>query len=97
VRAAVREAIRFPLAGEPLNRLAVRGGTATVVIEPPHLPVPSAAFDPRQEAVVAASRARGARRRAADRARRDRPPPAAPPREIGLLFRPSSGDASAGA
>jgi len=54
VKAAVREAIRFPLAGEPLARLAMRGGTATVVIEPPHLPIPSAAWDPRQEAIVAA-------------------------------------------
>ena len=89
VRAAVREAVRFPLAGEPLNRLAVRGGTATVVIEPPHLPVPAAAFDPRQEAIVAAVEeletlgvaqltvlvATGLHQRL-------------PPREIGMLFRP---------
>src|SRR5439155_13233325 len=54
VGAAVREAIRFPLAGEPLARLVTRGGTATVVIEPPHLPIPSSAWDPRQEAIVAA-------------------------------------------
>src|SRR5262245_65452691 len=54
VGAAVREAVRFPLSGEPLNRLAVRGGTATVVIEPFHMPIPAAAVDPRQQAVVAA-------------------------------------------
>ena len=54
VGAAVREAMRFPLAGEPLERLVTRGGTATVVLEPPHLPIPSVAFDPRQAAVVAA-------------------------------------------
>ena len=89
VKAAVREAIRFPLAGEPLARLAMRGGTATVVIEPPHLPIPSAAWDPRQEAIVAVVEeleslgvthvtvliATGLHQRLS-------------PREIGLLFRP---------
>ena len=54
VGAAVREAMRYPLAGPPLEHLASRGGTATIVIEPPHLPIPSAAWDPRQEAIVAA-------------------------------------------
>ncbi len=53
VGAAVREALRFPLAGESLERLAKRGGTATLVIEQPSLPIPSAASDPRHEAIVA--------------------------------------------
>jgi lactate racemase-like protein len=89
VRAAVREAMRFPLAGEPLNRLARTGGTATIVIEPPHLPVPSATWDPRQEAIVAVVEeleqlgvaqttvliATGLHQRLS-------------PKEVGLLFRP---------
>jgi len=89
VGAAVREALRFPLTGAPLERLVTRGGTATLVIEPPHLPIPAAAADPRQEAiaVVVAELARlgvehvtiavgtGLHQRL-------------PPREIGLLFRP---------
>lgn len=53
VAAATREALRFPLAGEPLSRLVQRGGSATVVIEPPHLPLPSAFPDPRHEAIAA--------------------------------------------
>ena len=53
VGAAVREALRFPLTGASLERLVTRGGTATVVIEPPHLPIPSASADPRQEAIAA--------------------------------------------
>jgi hypothetical protein len=66
-----------------------RGGTATIVIEPPHLPIPSAAFDPRQEAVEAVADelerlgvmqttilvATGLNQRLS-------------PREIGVLFRP---------
>ena len=89
VGAAVREAMRFPLTGAPLERLVKRGGTATVVIEPPHLPIPSATWDPRQEAIVAAVDelerlgvaqltvliATGLHQRLS-------------PREIGLLFRP---------
>ena len=55
VRAAVRDALRFPLAGEPLEALVRRGGRATIVVEPPELPLPSAAHDPRQEALEAAS------------------------------------------
>src|SRR5262249_25170753 len=36
VRAAVRDALRFPLAGEPLEALVPRrGGRATLVVEPP--------------------------------------------------------------
>ena len=52
VGAAVREALRFPLAGEPLERLVTRGGTATVVIELPTLPIPSAPPEPRHEAIA---------------------------------------------
>jgi hypothetical protein len=51
---AVAEALRFPLAGEPLARLATRGGRATIVVEPPALPIPGAAYDPRAVAVGAA-------------------------------------------
>jgi hypothetical protein len=55
VRAAVRDALRFPLAGEPLEALVRRGGRATIVVEPPALPLPSAMQDPRQDALEAAS------------------------------------------
>jgi hypothetical protein len=55
VRAAVRDALRFPLAGEPLEALVPRsGGRATIVVEPPALPLPSTERDPRQEAIAAA-------------------------------------------
>jgi hypothetical protein len=54
VGAALREALHFPLAGEPLERLVTKGGTATIVIEPPNLPIPSAATEPRHEAIGAA-------------------------------------------
>jgi lactate racemase-like protein len=53
VAAATREALRFPLAGEPLARLVTPGGTATVVIELPNLPLPTAVPDPRHEAIAA--------------------------------------------
>jgi lactate racemase len=53
VGSAVRDALRFPLAGEPLEALAARGSRATIVVEPPALPLPSAVRDPRQEAVAA--------------------------------------------
>jgi hypothetical protein len=55
VRAAVRDALRFPLAGEPLEALVTRGGRATIVVEPPCLPLPAALHDPRQDALAAAS------------------------------------------
>lgn len=55
VRAAVRDALRFPLAGEPLEALVTRGGRATIVVEPPELPIPGAERDPRQAALAAAS------------------------------------------
>jgi Lactate racemase N-terminal domain len=50
---AVAEALRFPLAGEPLRQLVKPGGYATVVIEPPSLPIPGATIDPRAIAVAA--------------------------------------------
>ncbi len=53
VAAAVRDS-RFPLAGEPLEALVPRGGRATIVVEPPALPVPSTPVDPRALAVGAA-------------------------------------------
>ncbi len=55
VRAAVRDALRFPLAGPPLAALVPRGGRATIVVEPPALPLPAAQQDPRQDALEAAS------------------------------------------
>src|SRR5205814_1520029 len=43
VGAAVRDALRFPLAGPPLEALVPRSGTrATIVVEPPSLPIPGA-------------------------------------------------------
>jgi hypothetical protein len=53
VPAAVASALTFPLAGEPLDQLAVRGGSATVVIEQPSLPIPAAASSPRHIAIAA--------------------------------------------
>ena len=38
----MREALAFPLAGRPLEQLVRAGGTATVVIEQPSLPIPAA-------------------------------------------------------
>lgn len=52
VGAAVRDALRFPLEGEPLEALVGRGSRATVVVEPPALPIPSAQRDPRQAAIA---------------------------------------------
>jgi hypothetical protein len=53
IGAAVRDAVRFPLAGEPLETLVTPGGTATIVLDHPSLPMPSAQADPRQEALFA--------------------------------------------
>jgi hypothetical protein len=89
VGAAVREALRFPLSGPPLESLVKRGGSATLVIEVPTLPIPSASPEPRHEAIAATADelerlgvakvtilvAGGLLRRAA-------------PREIGLLVPP---------
>lgn len=55
VGAAVRDALRFPLTGDSLEGLATRGGRATIVVEPPGLPIPGSVHDPRREAVAAAS------------------------------------------
>jgi Lactate racemase N-terminal domain len=54
VAAAVRDALRFPLSGSPLEALASPGGRATVVVEPPALPLPGAQLDARRAAVSAA-------------------------------------------
>jgi hypothetical protein len=53
VDAAVRDALRFPLVGEPLEAVVRRGGRATIVIEPPSLPIPTVQNDPRQRAIAA--------------------------------------------
>src|SRR5919202_5156393 len=54
VAAAVREALRFPLEGSPLAELARGARRATIVVEPPALPIPGAERDPRQLAIGAA-------------------------------------------
>src|ERR671930_1750260 len=53
VAAAVREALRFPLEGPPLAELARGARRATIVVEPPALPIPGAERDPRQLAIGA--------------------------------------------
>lgn len=53
VAAAVRDALRFPLAGQSLEALVPRGGRATVVVEPPALPIPGSPADPRRTAIAA--------------------------------------------
>jgi hypothetical protein len=53
VGAAVREALRFPIAGPSLEELVPRGGRVTIVVEAPALPIPSAPRDPRQAALAA--------------------------------------------
>jgi hypothetical protein len=53
VGAAVRDALRFPLSGAPLEGLVTRRGRATIVVEPPELPVPSVPNDPRRDAIAA--------------------------------------------
>jgi Lactate racemase N-terminal domain len=53
VAAAVRDAVRFPLAGEPLEARVPRGGRATIVVEPPSLPLPGSPDDPRRTAIAA--------------------------------------------
>ena len=86
---AVRDALAFPLAGEPLERIVTRGGTATIVIEQPSLPIPATTLGPRHLAVAAAAdelERLGARHLtivvAGGLLRR------ASPRDIGLLFPP---------
>jgi hypothetical protein len=52
VGAAVRDALRYPLAGESLGTIAPARGRATIVLEPRSLPVPGAQVDPRAEALA---------------------------------------------
>jgi hypothetical protein len=52
VAGAVRDALRFPLAGPELAALAPRGGRATIVVEPASLPLPGAPQDARQTALA---------------------------------------------
>jgi Lactate racemase N-terminal domain len=53
VDAAVGEALRYPLSGSSITELAMRGGRATIVVEPRLLPLPDVPADPRQDAVAA--------------------------------------------
>ena len=53
VAAAVRDALRFPLSGEPLEAVVPRGARVTIVVEPPAFPVPGVPNDPRQIAIAA--------------------------------------------
>src|SRR5215510_4791718 len=53
VEAAVTEALRYPLGGTPLRDVAPHGGRATIVVQPPALPVPSSDEDPRRDALAA--------------------------------------------
>jgi Lactate racemase N-terminal domain len=53
VGAAVRDALRFPLEGEPLEALVRRRSRATILVEPPALPIPGSTSDPRQFAIAA--------------------------------------------
>jgi Lactate racemase N-terminal domain len=57
VEAATREALRFPLDGQPLEELAARATRATIVVEPPSLPIGGALADPRRQAIAAVSEA----------------------------------------
>ena len=52
VEAAVRDALRFPLSGAPLDALVTSGGRATIVVEPAALPLPGAPQDARQSAIA---------------------------------------------
>lgn len=53
VGGAVSEALRYPLAGEPLHAVAAGAGRATVVVQPPVLPLPAVDDDPRRDALAA--------------------------------------------
>jgi hypothetical protein len=53
--AATREALRFPLDGKPLEELAARARRATIVVEPPALPIATVLGDPRALAIAAVS------------------------------------------
>ena len=52
VEAGVRDALRFPLDGSPFSELLAGRRRATVVVEPPALPVPGAQIDPRRDALA---------------------------------------------
>jgi hypothetical protein len=54
VPAAVSEAFRYPLSDPALRDVAPRRGRATVFVQPPTLPFPSADDDPRRDALAAA-------------------------------------------
>src|SRR5215210_1127338 len=53
VGAAVRDALRFPLSGEPLEAVISPGARATIVVEPPALPLPGTPLEPRRGALAA--------------------------------------------
>jgi hypothetical protein len=53
VAAGVRDALRFPLSGPPLEELVGGARRVTIVVEQPALPIPSAPRDPRQAAIAA--------------------------------------------
>jgi len=53
IAAAVRDALRFPLEGDGIESLVSRGARATIVVEPPALPIPGASVDPRPTAISA--------------------------------------------
>ena len=55
VGAATREALRFPLEGEPLEALVARANRVTIVVEPPALPIGSVTADPRRLAIATVS------------------------------------------
>jgi hypothetical protein len=57
VVAATKEALRFPLDGAPLEELAARASRATIVLEPPALPIGNVLADPRRLAIAAVSEA----------------------------------------
>jgi len=57
VEAATKEALRFPLDGEPLEALVARRTRATIVVEPPALPIGNVLGDPRRLAIAAVSEA----------------------------------------
>lgn len=52
IGSAVAEALRYPLAGQPLGSLAPRDGRATVVVQPPALPLPTARDDARRDVLA---------------------------------------------
>src|SRR6266540_6822333 len=53
VGAAVRDALRFPLSGDPLEAAISPGARATIVVEPPALPLPGTPLEPRRAALAA--------------------------------------------